>query len=96
MSVVLTSEEQSDSWKGTSREILEYAQKGDDAAEGMDVDPTANEVATQTHAVSTRDSTTMTDAPHPVSTTTMTDVTSHYIEALEDECLRSTSRLDKN
>ena len=26
----------------------------------------------------------------------MTDVTSHYIEALEDECLRSTSRLDKN
>ena len=52
----------------------------------MDVDPTANGVA-QTHAVSTRDSTTMTDTPHPVSTTTMTDVTSRYIEALEDECI---------
>ena len=38
----------------------------------------------------------MTDAPRPVSTTTITDVTSRYIEALEDECLRSTSRLDKN
>jgi len=60
----------------------------------MDVDPTANGVA-QTHAVSTRDSTTMTDTPHPVSTTTMTDVTSCYIEALEDKYLRSTGRLDK-
>ena len=38
----------------------------------------------------------MTDAPRPVSTTTMTDVTSCYIEALENENLRSISRLDKN
>jgi len=72
---------------------LEYAQKSDDAAEGIDVDPTVNGVA-QTHAVSTRDST-ITDTPRLVSTTTMTDVTSRYIKALEDECLRSTGRLDK-
>ena len=72
------------------RRRLEYA------AEGMNVDPTANEVVTQTHAVSAMDSTTMTDAPRPVSTRTMTDVTSRYIEALEDEYLRSTSRLDKS
>ena len=81
--------------KHSKRRRLEYAQKSDDAAEGMDVDPTANGVA-QTHAVSTRDSTTMTDTPRPVSTTTMTDVTSRYIEALEDECIQSTSKLDKN
>jgi len=72
---------------------LEYSQKSDDAAEGIDVDPTVNGVA-QTHAVSTRDST-ITDTPRLVSTTTMTDVTSRYIKALEDECLRSTGRLDK-
>ena len=77
--------------KPSKRRRLEHAQKGDDSAEG-----TANQVAMQTDAVSTRDSTTMTDAPRPVSTTTMTDVTSRYIEALENECLRSISRLDKN
>jgi len=81
--------------KHSKRRRLEYAQKGDDAAEGMDVDPTTNGVA-QTYAVSTKDSTTMTDTPRPISTTTMTDVTSRYIKALEDECLRSTSKLDKN
>jgi len=80
--------------KHSKRRRLEYAQKGDDAAEGMDVDLTANGVA-QTHAVSTRDSMTMTDTPRPVSTTTLTDVTSRYIEVLEDEFLRSTGRLDK-
>ena len=82
--------------KHPKKRRLEYAQKVDNAAEGMDVDPTANKVATQTHAVSARDSTTMTDAPHPVSTMTMADVTSRYIEALEDECLQSTTRLDKS
>ena len=73
--------------KQSKRRRLEYA------AEGMNVDPTANKVATQTHAVSASDSTTITDASHPFSTTIMTDVTSHYIEVLED---KATSRLDKN
>ena len=62
----------------------------------MDGHSVANEVAMQTHAVSTRDSTTIIDTPHPVNTTTiMTGVTSHYNQVLEDECVQSTSRLDK-